>query len=160
MLKSAWTQEWERADTPAPLAMPLQPVLTELAQRRIARAAHRTGSGAQKLANYYVGQIVGTMNETKTSRQVVYDMIDEFIEVVSSLADRLHNWRSAPLEIGRLVSGLAVGPARSGSRPQQVPDAITQLGKAGSGPGAHPQHVASGHAQFVGQIGPALGGHR
>ncbi len=91
MLKSAWTQEWERADTPAPLAMPLQPVLTELAQRRIARAAHRTGSGAQKLANYYVGQIVGTMNETKTSRQVVYDMIDEFIDVVSSLADRLHN---------------------------------------------------------------------
>ena len=89
MLKSAWTEEWERADTPDPLGMPLQPVLTELAQRRIARAAHTTGSGAEKLANYFVGQIVGTMNQSKTSRQVVYDMIEEFIDAVEGLGRQL-----------------------------------------------------------------------
>ena len=35
MLKSAWTDEWEREDTPDPLGMPLQPILTTEAQRRI-----------------------------------------------------------------------------------------------------------------------------
>lgn len=89
MLKSAWTEEWARADTPEPLAMPLQPILAEAAQRRIARAAHRPGSGAEKLVNYYVGQIVGTMNSPKTSRQVVYDMVEELIEAISGLSRRL-----------------------------------------------------------------------
>ena len=47
---------------------------------RIDRAAYRPGSGAEQLANYFVGQIVGSMNVTKTASQVVFDMIDEFIE--------------------------------------------------------------------------------
>ena len=34
----------------------------------LARAAHTKGSGAEKLANYFVGQIVGTMNQSKTLR--------------------------------------------------------------------------------------------
>ncbi len=89
MLKSAWTDEWDSRDTPDPLGMPLQPVLTQEAQARIARAAHTAGSGAEKLANYFVGQIVGTMNKPKSSRQVVYEMIEEFVEAVESLANRL-----------------------------------------------------------------------
>ncbi len=89
MLKSAWTEEWDRDDRPAPLGMPLQPILTDAAQKRINRAAHTKGSGAEKLANYFVGQIVGTMNQTKTSGQVVIEMIEEFIESVESLARQL-----------------------------------------------------------------------
>jgi NAD(P)H-dependent flavin oxidoreductase YrpB (nitropropane dioxygenase family) len=89
MLKSAWTDEWERDDRPNPLGMPLQPILTTEAQKRIARAANTKGSGAEKLANYFVGQIVGTMNQTKTSGQVVMDMIEEFIEAVEGLARQL-----------------------------------------------------------------------
>ena len=89
MLKSAWTEEWARADTPEPLAMPLQPILAEAAQRRITRAAHRSGSGAEKLVNYYVGQIVGAMNRPKTSRQVVYEMVEELIEAISGLSRHL-----------------------------------------------------------------------
>jgi NAD(P)H-dependent flavin oxidoreductase YrpB (nitropropane dioxygenase family) len=88
MLKSAWTEEWERSDTPEPLSMPLQPILASRAQRRISRGAFTAGSGAEKLANYFVGQIVGTMNQRKTSSQVVFEMIDEFIEAVERL-DRL-----------------------------------------------------------------------
>ena len=91
MLKSAWTDEWDRRDTPDPLGMPLQPVLAQIAQRRIARAAHTPGSGAEKLANYYVGQIVGAMNQPKSSRQVVYEMIEEFVESVESLAAHLED---------------------------------------------------------------------
>ncbi len=89
MLKSAWTEEWAREDTPDPLGMPLQPILTGPAQTRIARAAHVPGSGAEKLANYFVGQIVGSMNESKKSAQVVYEMVEEFIESVESLARQL-----------------------------------------------------------------------
>ena len=89
MLKSAWTEEWARADTPEPLGMPLQPILTAVAQQRISRAAFASGSGAEKLANYYVGQIVGTMNQRKTARQVVFDMIEEFIEATEGLARQL-----------------------------------------------------------------------
>ncbi len=89
MLRSAWTDEWERDDTPDPLGMPMQPVLTATAQRRIARAAHSKGSGAEKLANYFVGQIVGTMNQRKTSAQVVFEMVSEFIEAVEGLQAQL-----------------------------------------------------------------------
>jgi NAD(P)H-dependent flavin oxidoreductase YrpB (nitropropane dioxygenase family) len=85
MLKSAWTEEWERDDTPDPLGMPLQPILTAQAQRRIDRASHNAGSGAEKLANYFVGQIVGNMNQRKSATAVVMEMVEEFIEAVEGL---------------------------------------------------------------------------
>jgi NAD(P)H-dependent flavin oxidoreductase YrpB (nitropropane dioxygenase family) len=90
-LRTAWTDEWDDPTTPQPLGMPLQPILVAEALARIDRAAYRPGSGAEKLANYFVGQIVGTMNETKTSAQVVFDMIDEFIETVQFLARQLED---------------------------------------------------------------------
>ena len=74
-----------------PLGMPLQPVLINDAISRINRAAHKAGSGAEKLANYFVGQIVGTMNKTKPTAQVVYEMMEEFIEATESIATQLHD---------------------------------------------------------------------
>jgi len=88
-LKSAWTEEWENPATPMPLGMPAQPILTSDAIRRIDRAAYSTGSGAEALANYFVGQIVGTMNQSRSATQVVYDMIEEFIEATESLGAQL-----------------------------------------------------------------------
>jgi len=88
-LVTAWTQEWDRPDTPDPLGMPLQPILINDAIRRIDRAAHQSGTGANQLANYFVGQIVGTMNESKPAARVVYEMVEEFIEAVESLTAQL-----------------------------------------------------------------------
>ena len=88
-LKSAWTEEWEDPDTPMPLGMPMQPVLINEAIQRIDRAAYQEGSGAEKLANYFVGQIVGTMNESKPAARVVFEMVEEFIEATESLAAQL-----------------------------------------------------------------------
>jgi NAD(P)H-dependent flavin oxidoreductase YrpB (nitropropane dioxygenase family) len=88
-LRSAWTDEWDDPDAPAPLGMPMQPVLVDQALQRIDRAAFRKGSGAEQLANYFVGQIVGTMSQTKPAAQVVYEMIDEFIDATRSLAHHL-----------------------------------------------------------------------
>ena len=90
-LRSAWTDEWDDPATLMPLGMPLQPILVDDAITRIDRAAYRPGSGAEQLANYFVGQIVGSMNVTKTASQVVFDMIDEFIEAVQSLGHQLES---------------------------------------------------------------------
>ena len=89
-LKSAWTDEWENPDTPMPLGMPMQPVLIDEAISRINRAAHREGSGAEQLANYFVGQIVGNMNKSKPTTTVVYEMIEEFIEATESLNTQIN----------------------------------------------------------------------
>ena len=88
-LTSAWTREWDDPATPMPLGMPIQPILVDEALARIDRAAYRKGSGAEELANYFVGQVVGTMNETKSAAQVVFAMIDEFIEAVRGLEHQL-----------------------------------------------------------------------
>ncbi|MGB8860735.1 MAG: nitronate monooxygenase family protein [Ilumatobacteraceae bacterium] len=90
-LRTAWTDEWDNPDNPKPLGMPLQPILVAEAQARIARAAHKPGSGAEQLSNYFVGQIVGSMNESKPAAQVVFDMVDEFIEAVQSLGRLLES---------------------------------------------------------------------
>ncbi|MXZ86459.1 MAG: nitronate monooxygenase [Acidimicrobiia bacterium] len=89
MLRSAWTEEWNRADTPDPLPMPLQIMLTGEPRRRIDRVAHHPGSGAEKLTNYFVGQIVGAMNQSLPTRQVVYNLVEEFIEAVEGLTAQL-----------------------------------------------------------------------
>jgi len=89
-LKSSWTDEWENPDTPMPLGMPMQPVLITEAINRIDRAAHNN-PGAEKLANYFVGQIVGNMNQSKPAAQVVFDMVDEFIDSVQRLGTQLES---------------------------------------------------------------------
>ena len=89
MLRSAWTDEWEREEAPAPLAMPLQSALVAEAQQRIGRVAAKQGTGANDLANYFVGQVVGTMNRVLPARQVVLDMVEEFIEATEQLSSVL-----------------------------------------------------------------------
>jgi NAD(P)H-dependent flavin oxidoreductase YrpB (nitropropane dioxygenase family) len=85
MLRSPWTDEWGRPDTPEPLPMPLQSALVAEAQARIHRSAHRSGSGAEQLDTYFVGQVVGTMDRVKPARQVVFDMVEEYIETYERL---------------------------------------------------------------------------
>ncbi len=83
-LRSAWTEEWEGPNSPGPLGMPLQPILITEASRRVDRAA-QNNPGAAKLANYFVGQIVGSMNEVKPAARVVLEMVDEFIDTMARL---------------------------------------------------------------------------
>jgi NAD(P)H-dependent flavin oxidoreductase YrpB (nitropropane dioxygenase family) len=85
MLRTSWTDEWSRPDTPEPLPMPLQSALVAEAQARIRRAAHHSGSGAEQLDTYFVGQVVGTMDRVKPARRVVLDMVEEYIETFERL---------------------------------------------------------------------------
>src|SRR5438445_531597 len=85
MLRTAWTDEWERADSPDPLGMPLQTALIDEPQRRINRAAAQTGSSARELATYFVGQVVGSMNKVQPTSAVVLEMVSEFIDTIAKL---------------------------------------------------------------------------
>ncbi|MBI4518371.1 MAG: nitronate monooxygenase [Deltaproteobacteria bacterium] len=85
MLRSAWTDAWEAPDAPAPLPMPLQTMLVVEAQRRIHRVAHKPDSGGRQLLTYFVGQVVGQLNETKSTRKVVSEMVEEFIATMERM---------------------------------------------------------------------------
>jgi NAD(P)H-dependent flavin oxidoreductase YrpB (nitropropane dioxygenase family) len=79
MLRNSWTDAWEDPSGPGPLGMPLQNILTAEANARIARA-HR-----KDLVFAPVGQIVGSMTEVKPVRDVMFNLVEEYIEVASRL---------------------------------------------------------------------------
>ena len=82
-LRSAWTDEWEGENSPGTLPMPLQPMLIGAASRRIDRAAmNPSNTGAVELANYFVGQVVGQLNESISATRVVEEMISEYLDVM------------------------------------------------------------------------------
>ncbi len=78
-LRSSWTDAWEDEDAPEPLPMPLQSLVSEPALRHVSKLAETGHPGAKQLATYWVGQGVGMMNQTLTTRQVVYDFMADFL---------------------------------------------------------------------------------
>lgn len=85
MLRTAWTDEWDRPDKPDPLGMPLQTALVTEPQVRINSAAAHPGAKARELATYFVGQVVGSLDRVRPTRTVVLDMVEEFIDTVGRL---------------------------------------------------------------------------
>ncbi|OBH19323.1 MULTISPECIES: nitronate monooxygenase family protein [unclassified Mycobacterium] len=85
MLRTAWTDEWDRPDKPDPLGMPLQTALVTEPQVRINSAAAHPGAKARELATYFVGQVVGSLDRVRPARTVVLDMVEEFIDTVGRL---------------------------------------------------------------------------
>jgi NAD(P)H-dependent flavin oxidoreductase YrpB (nitropropane dioxygenase family) len=85
MLRSAWTDAWEADDSPGTLPMPLQSMLVGAPLARVMRVATKEGSGAQDLATYFVGQVVGSMGTVKPTRQVVFEMVEEFVDELERL---------------------------------------------------------------------------
>jgi NAD(P)H-dependent flavin oxidoreductase YrpB (nitropropane dioxygenase family) len=79
MLRNAWTEAWEDPEGAGPLGMPLQNILTSEANTRIAR------SGRKDLAFAPVGQIVGRMNQVQPVRDVIFQLVEEYVETVERL---------------------------------------------------------------------------
>ena len=90
MLRTPWTDEWEIPEGPGPLPMPMQPMLVGPALGRIHRVAEKKGTGANDLATYFVGQVVGSMNKVKPTQRVVMEMVEEFIDTIERLEGLLH----------------------------------------------------------------------
>jgi hypothetical protein len=64
--------------------MPLQPRLVREAQARINRTAHNN-KGSEQLANYFVGQIVGSMNQVSSVRSVMEAFAVEYADTMERL---------------------------------------------------------------------------
>ena len=85
-LQSAWTDAWHSEEAPDPLPMPLQQLISEPALGRVGQLAEGGHEGAKQLATYFVGQGVGLMNAPTSTRQVVYDFMEDFAGATERLA--------------------------------------------------------------------------
>ncbi len=67
MLKNKWTEAWESDDTPDPLPMPLQGMVTFDAIRRTAMYADK--GSAQDVSFNAAGQVIGQINEVESVKK-------------------------------------------------------------------------------------------
>jgi NAD(P)H-dependent flavin oxidoreductase YrpB (nitropropane dioxygenase family) len=78
-LRSAWTEAWDSPASPGTLPMPLQGILHQEAARRFMRANNK------ELTGFPVGQIVGRLNQVRPTRDVMFDMVEEWIATTERL---------------------------------------------------------------------------
>ena len=78
MLRNDWTEAWEKPENPKPLGMPLQWMVTADAVSR----GHRYANKARSVAFNPVGQVVGMMNEEKPVREVIVELVEQYLEAV------------------------------------------------------------------------------
>jgi len=88
LLRTAWTDAWDSPESPGALPMPLQYMLNAEAQSRIMRYSDNH-AGARELVGMPVGQIVGSMKAVRPVREVIYSMVEEYIETVQKMAGAL-----------------------------------------------------------------------
>ena len=80
MLRTTWTEAWEAPESPGTLPMPLQFILHAYATEKMGP------NPPEGLVGMPVGQIVSRMNSVRTSKQVVFDLVEEYIDVTQKLA--------------------------------------------------------------------------
>jgi NAD(P)H-dependent flavin oxidoreductase YrpB (nitropropane dioxygenase family) len=76
MLRNEWTEAWEKPENPKPLGMPLQFMVTADAVSRTNQYAAK----AQAVAFNPVGQVVGLMNEERSVRDVVLQLVEGYLD--------------------------------------------------------------------------------
>jgi NAD(P)H-dependent flavin oxidoreductase YrpB (nitropropane dioxygenase family) len=81
MLRNDWTDAWEAPGNPKPLGMPLQFMVTADAVAR----THRYADKAKDVMFNPVGQVVGMMNEVRPVKDVIYRLVEEYLEAVERL---------------------------------------------------------------------------
>jgi len=81
MIRSDWTDAWERPDTPDPLPMPLQYMVSGDCVARGSRYADK----ATKVMFNPVGQVVGQLNTVRKARDVVQELVEGYLEAVERL---------------------------------------------------------------------------
>ncbi len=81
MLKNDWTEAWDKPENPKPLGMPLQFMVTSEAVVR----GHHYAAKAQPVGFNPVGQIVGQMNDIRSARRVIEDMVQDYIDATERL---------------------------------------------------------------------------
>ncbi len=83
MLRNDWTDAWENPENPQPLGMPLQFMVTGEAVAR----GHHYPEQAKDVHFNPVGQVVGQMNKVRRSKDVILEMVEEYLEATGRLND-------------------------------------------------------------------------
>ncbi len=81
MLRNDWTEAWEQPDSPDPLPMPLQYMVSGMA----VAATHRYPDKSKDVAFNPVGQVVGQFTKVEKSAAVVQRLVEEYVEAVERL---------------------------------------------------------------------------
>jgi NAD(P)H-dependent flavin oxidoreductase YrpB (nitropropane dioxygenase family) len=80
-LRTKWTEAWDRPDAPAPLPMPLQGLLYGEAAERFTRVHSKDFGG------HPAGQIIGSLDRVRPAKDMVADMVEQWIEATTRLHD-------------------------------------------------------------------------
>jgi NAD(P)H-dependent flavin oxidoreductase YrpB (nitropropane dioxygenase family) len=88
-LRTAWHDEWERQGSPAPLPMPLQPMLVNEAWHRIDTAAQAGHEGALRLESFFIGQVVGSFDAVRPAAEITRQMMAECEQRIAELGGLL-----------------------------------------------------------------------
>ena len=81
MLRNDWTDAWEGPDSPGTLGMPLQFMVTAEAVSR----GHRYADKAKKVMFNPAGQVIGHINQSRTVRDVMNELVTGYVEAVDRL---------------------------------------------------------------------------
>ena len=81
MLKNDWTEAWERPDTPDPLGMPLQYMVSGNCVAR----GHRYADQAGDVPFNPVGQVVGQFKTVEKTAPVIQRLVEEYLEATGRL---------------------------------------------------------------------------
>jgi NAD(P)H-dependent flavin oxidoreductase YrpB (nitropropane dioxygenase family) len=82
-LRTGWTEAWEAPESPGPLPMPLQFILNAYATRKMGANPPR------ELVGMPVGQIVSRMNQLRSSKSVINEMVEEYVDITTKLVSDL-----------------------------------------------------------------------
>ena len=83
MLKNKWTEAWENPDNPDPLPMPLQGMITFDAMRRTSIYAGK--GNTQDVSFNAAGQVIGQVNQIESVKDVIYRIINEYLDSIERL---------------------------------------------------------------------------
>jgi NAD(P)H-dependent flavin oxidoreductase YrpB (nitropropane dioxygenase family) len=82
MLRNEWTDAWEAEGAPKPLGMPLQGMVT---MEAISRTHQYATPETMKVGFNPVGQVVGQMNEVLSTRELIFKLVEEYVEASERL---------------------------------------------------------------------------
>jgi hypothetical protein len=69
--------------------MPLQSIVSDTCMKKVLKLASGGHEGAIKLASYFVGQGVGLMNTSQSTRSVVEEFMRDYLDAVERLSATL-----------------------------------------------------------------------
>ncbi len=87
MLRNDWTEAWENPDNPKPLGMPMQFMITGEAVAR----GHHYPEQAKDVQFNPVGQVVGQMNKIRKTKDLIFEMVEEYIDASNRLSGTLQD---------------------------------------------------------------------